>query len=228
MTLLRCLLIIVVFAARTGAAQTPATARVVGRVVDAATGEPIAGARVSLAWAGAQRPALPTRPSIANTNADGVFLIGNVPAGRWRMFFEKTGFYPAGGAARIPVIDVGAARLAVPDIRLDRGGTISGRLTDPKGSSASDLTVTAVQSTRGPGGAFSRPIGRASAKTNDVGEFRLSGLPPGEYYVVAQLRPAPGIQRDASPSRTTLVPTYYPGVIDLGDRHRCQSDVQRT
>src|SRR5688572_25746603 len=138
--LVRCLLIVTVFAAATGAAQTSATARVTGRVVDAVTGEPIAGARVSLVWAGAQRPPLPHRPTIANTNADGVFLIGDVPAGRWRMTVEKTGYYLAGGVARAPVIDVAAARVAVPDIRLDRGGTISGRLTDAKGNPASDLS----------------------------------------------------------------------------------------
>ena len=214
MTLLRSLLIVALFAAGTGAAQTAATARVAGRVVDAATGEPIAGARVSLGWADAQRPALPPRPLIASTNADGVFLIGDVPAGRWRLIAEKTGFYLAGGGARAPIVVVAAARVAAPDIRLDRGGTISGRLTDA-GNPASDLTVAAVQSTRGPNGTFGRPIGRGSAETNDLGEFRLAGLPPGEYYVIAQRRPAPGIQRNEAPSRTILVSTYYPGVTDL-------------
>jgi hypothetical protein len=57
-------------------------------------------------------------------------------------------------------------------------------------------------------------------QTNDLGEFRVSSLAPGEYYVAAMPRGAsafggpattPGSTRNA---RTALTTTFYPGTTD--------------
>ena len=60
----------------------------------------------------------------------------------------------------------------------------------------------------------------AQGQTNDLGEFRVSGLPPGEYYIVATPRgrsPFGGPAVDLSTprnARTTIAATFYPGTVD--------------
>jgi hypothetical protein len=53
----------------------------------------------------------------------------------------------------------------------------------------------------------------SSAQTNDLGEFRLFGLAPGEVYVQATSHPDFG--RSASPRPTVPLATYFPGTADL-------------
>jgi hypothetical protein len=55
--------------------------------------------------------------------------------------------------------------------------------------------------------------GSRGAQTNDLGEFRLFGLAPGEVYVQATSRPDFG--RSASPRPTVLLATYFPGTADV-------------
>jgi hypothetical protein len=57
--------------------------------------------------------------------------------------------------------------------------------------------------------------------TNDLGEFRIAGLAPGEYYVSAMPRGqspfgGPGVEvPPPTTSRTTIATTYYPGTTDV-------------
>jgi hypothetical protein len=199
-------------------AAQASTAHVTGRVVDVATGEPIAGARVILgmALAPGQKPsappALPSRPVTGETNADGVFVMNDVPQGRWRVQVQKTGFYLAGTA---PVIDVASASVTAPEIRLDRGGAVTGRVVDAQGHPISELSVVALQRMPGPNATGGPGANSTSGQTNDLGEFRLSGLPPGDYHVLARPRPVSLMNTASAPSATTFVQTYYPGVADV-------------
>ena len=51
--------------------------------------------------------------------------------------------------------------------------------------------------------------------TNDIGEFRLAGLPPGDYYVSATFRNLNFGPQEETNDRTGYAPTYYPGTADL-------------
>ena len=55
------------------------------------------------------------------------------------------------------------------------------------------------------------PVG-SGAQSNDLGEFRLFGLPPGSYYV--QAMPRPDFGGSSSQRPTTTLPTYFPGTPD--------------
>jgi hypothetical protein len=59
------------------------------------------------------------------------------------------------------------------------------------------------------------PAGQ-SVQTNDLGEFRIFGLPPGEYFVAASRPPNFGLTTNSpSPSGgIAAVFTYYPGTAD--------------
>ena len=57
--------------------------------------------------------------------------------------------------------------------------------------------------------------GGGAATTDDRGEFRLFGLQPGRYYLVAAPRTTP--PRTAKEARWGHAPTYYPGTANAGD-----------
>jgi hypothetical protein len=67
--------------------------------------------------------------------------------------------------------------------------------------------------------------GAQGQQTNDLGEFRVSGLPPGEYFVAAMPRSMPmlpmfgaaasgGAASTPRAGRMTIATTFYPGTTD--------------
>ena len=62
--------------------------------------------------------------------------------------------------------------------------------------------------------------------TNDVGEFRLFGLPPGQYYLSATLRS--GMMMTDSDDRSGYAPTYYPGTPNVAEAQRLTIGVGQT
>ncbi len=161
----------------------------------------------------------------SSTDADGHFRIDNVAPGRYNIFFEKTGF--AGVNARglksdINVLTVQAGQ-SLEDLlfRMLPTAVISGRVTDEDGDPMHEVRVFVQR--KKPGKAGREGVGMAG--TNDLGEYRLAGLFPGEYWIVAM--PPPDFrdyerQREKSPPEgnnadkldTRYVTTYYPGTYD--------------
>ena len=73
------------------------------------------------------------------------------------------------------------------DILIPRGSVISGRMLDEFGDPVTDAMVSAMRSVWSNGRRRLQPAGRM-AMTNDLGQFRIYGLPAGDYYVSAALR----------------------------------------
>ncbi len=162
----------------------------------------------------------------ATTDADGHFRIENVVPGRYRLFLEKTGLVEVNGRgfkADTNVFTVQAGQ-SVEDLlfRMLPTAIISGRVTDEDGDPMSGVRVVAQK--KKPGKTTRETAG--SESTNDLGEYRLSGLFPGQYWIVAM--PPPDMrdyekQREKSPQGdnpsdappdTRYVTTYYPGTYD--------------
>jgi hypothetical protein len=146
-----------------------------------------------------------------------MFEIRDVPNGRWAVVAQKDGFIANRGLSS-PLIEMAAGRtLAASDIRLDRGGVITGRVLDARGNPMSRVQVRTTQFDKLPGGTIRTTGGSSTMETNDRGEFRLSGVQPGVHYVVAQPPPAmiPIIGGTTPPqSPSTYVATFYPGLPD--------------
>jgi hypothetical protein len=70
---------------------------------------------------------------------------------------------------------------------MPRGSVISGRIVDEFGEPMSEAMVMAMRSVWAGGRRRLQPTGR-SATTNDLGQFRIYGLSPGDYYVSATMR----------------------------------------
>ena len=74
------------------------------------------------------------------------------------------------------------------DISMPRGSVIAGRIVDEFGDPIPDVSVTAMRQTWQNGRRRLAPSPGRVAQTNDLGQFRIYGLPPGDYYVSATLR----------------------------------------
>ena len=158
----------------------------------------------------------------ATTDADGYFHVEKVRPGRYRLYLEKTGLVGVnarGLKSDVNVLTVAAGQ-TVEDLLLRMLPTaiLSGRVTDEDGDPMSGVRVVAQK--RVPGKAARENAGNET--TNDLGEYRLSDLFPGQYWVVAmpppdfrdyEKQPEKSAQSEAQPD-TRYVTTYYPGTSD--------------
>jgi protocatechuate 3,4-dioxygenase beta subunit len=157
----------------------------------------------------------------ASTDADGHFHIENVMPGRYRIFMERTGFVGVnehGLKSDVNVFTLQAGQ-SVEDLlfRMLPTAVISGRITDEDGDPMAGVVVIALK--KKPGKSTRESVGTVG--TNDLGEYRLSGLFPGQYWIVAM---PPADFRDyekqekslagAGQPDTRYVSTYYPGTYD--------------
>ena len=162
------------------------TASIAGRVVDAVTGRPVPGARV-FASREPDVPNLPTRISDAN----GTFVLTELPAGSYRLGASRGGYLggeygqrrPGGGSSRITLED--GIRRADLVIRMWPDASISGRVVDERGEGVAGVPVYALERHDD----MDRYIvAGSSSTTNDLGEYRISRLKPGEYAVATNCR----------------------------------------
>jgi hypothetical protein len=152
----------------------------------------------------------------ASTDADGHFHVENILPGRYRLYLERTGLVEVnerGLKSDVSVFTVQAGR-AVEDLlfRMLATAIISGRITDEDGDPMSGVRVVALR--KKPGKATRE--GAGSEATNDLGEYRLSGLFPGQYWIVAMPPPdfrdyeqqqEKSLRGDAQPDNRTSPPT---------------------
>lgn len=162
---------------------------VAGRAVDA-SGRGVAGVRVELRGAdGGDRE--------TTSGADGGFRFTGVGEGLHRLQAERQGY------ARPPEREVQVAGRAVRDLelRLDRGGALSGQIL---GLSFQDLARVQVAATQE--GTTSEQEGR----TDYQGRYRVEDLAPGDWRIVARL-PDGRLAQDT----VTVPPGDRGAVLDL-------------
>lgn len=181
------------------AAPDSRTAMLMGQVVDADTGNAISGAVVRLgartaAAAGARvgAPGTPNGPlqSLALTDQQGRFLFHDLPEGNVQVSATAAGYMnPAGpvigrgGVGTRPVALADGERVLEYRIRLVKFATISGTLLDEAGEPAVGFPVEAVK--RPVPGSAPAALESHGATTDDRGFYRISGIPPGSYFVMA-------------------------------------------
>ena len=100
-------------------------------------------------------------------------------------------------------------------IRMTRAATLAGRVYDFDGEPLANVTVQAMRSSYGPDGRKTlQPTN--GAITDDLGEYRIFWLDPGEYFVSATLIGAANVRAGMMPNRNTAppeegyIPIYYP------------------
>jgi protocatechuate 3,4-dioxygenase beta subunit len=189
----------------------PRTAAIAGRVLGTDGKTPLRRAIVRLSSS-----ALPRRLTV-RADLQGRYTFPDLPAGRYIVSASKPGYLALEYGQRRPFeagrrIELGVAeRLTRLDILLPASASITGVVSDEAGERVNQMWVVAVRQAYRNG--RRSPVVTASTVTNDIGEFRLSGLAPGEYYIVTS-------QRDGRMSEFSDEPfgygtTVYPGVSTL-------------
>jgi protocatechuate 3,4-dioxygenase beta subunit len=211
------------------AAPPAATGRISGRVTAEGTNAPISGARVMIFAMG--RPTTPSAAPMmrlpqATTDQDGRFVFSTVAPGEYRIDVQKTGY--ASGfepMTRPKTYAVAAGQPLDVSIVLQKGAVISGKVLDQKGDPLTDARVMALRRITPPGNSNMPPRlvpapMQGPQQTNDIGEYRVTGLAPGEYFVAALPR-SPGFGGPGMASAPgngggtpTASTTYYPGTVD--------------
>lgn len=205
-----------------GAAAQPASIR--GHVVAADSGLPLRKAIVRATPMDAGSGAImPARERAATTDADGRFELADLAPGRYNVTAFKSAYVSATWGQTQPM-QPGAPIELKPgqsvdriDFTLQRGGVITGRIFDEYGEPLTSVDVAAmlVRVVNGK----PEPQRSSSASTNDLGEFRIFGLMPGQYYVHATWRRF-GLTDPASPDRTGYPETYFPGTTSVAEAQR--------
>jgi hypothetical protein len=169
------------------------------------------------------------RAQKTTADAAGYFAFDAVAPGRYSLRASKSGFLPFAYGQRSwdgrpETITIGAGEaLNGLEIALPRPGAISGRITNEYGEPVLGAAVSALkygytatgQRTLNVSPSFVLEIDRggmvhgmnngAHALSDDLGQFRLFGLAPGEYVVTAM----PLAER--SGPAAVFAPTFYPG-----------------
>jgi protocatechuate 3,4-dioxygenase beta subunit len=191
-----------------------------GRILDAATGRGLPRAEVR---AGPNAPQFPDN-RIVMTDGDGRYEIKGLPAETYMINVSKPNYVRASwGAERVegPGKRIALAEgqvLEKIDVQLSRTGVVTGKVVDEFGDPVTDVFVTAMHYQYIQGSRRLVQAGRGGA-TNDIGEYRVYGLTPGQYFISATLRSFTGPNSDTG-DRSGYAPTFYPGTGNVADAQR--------
>jgi hypothetical protein len=211
---------------RDATAPKTGTARIRGRVVAADTGQPLRKAQVRATSAELRENRL------ATTDDNGAYEINELPAGRYQLMATKGSFLQLQyGQARPfepgkPLEVADGQSIDKVDFNLPRGGILTGRVLDEVGEPTMDVQVSVFRYGYVQGRRQLVPTGRI-ATTNDIGEYRIFGLPPGQYYLSATVRTGSNFDRAAA-DRTGYAPTYYPGTPTVSEAQRLTVELGQT
>jgi uncharacterized protein (DUF2141 family) len=188
---LETLLLLVAFQAGQPAqpAPPPPTGLILGRVVDAASSRPVAGAivalqNVSMIMPGAPAPGPQPR---ALTNANGQFVFRRLPKGSFGLTVTKPGYVegayrrrrPGGGQTSLELAD--GERNGEVVIPMWRFAAVSGTVTDEAGEPVVGVELRVFERRYLAG--KRRLVAGGTQLTDDRGVYRLGTLPPGDYIV---------------------------------------------
>ncbi|HEY2433449.1 MAG TPA: carboxypeptidase-like regulatory domain-containing protein [Vicinamibacterales bacterium] len=197
-----------------------------GRIVGSDAGSPLRRAQVRI-----NGPDIGSKTTL--TDAQGQYEFRELPAGRFTLTITKSGYVTMQyGQSRPfepgrPIELADAQLLDKIDVALPRGSVLAGRVVDEFGETVADADVTAMRLQYQNGRRRLVATGR-NASTNDLGQFRIYGLPPGEYYVSATLRNMTMMAMDlvgggaagANSQTSGYASTYYPSTPNAGEAQR--------
>jgi hypothetical protein len=205
--------------------RTAGRSTIRGRVLAVDGGAPIRRATVRL-----NSPEMRGEARTASTDTEGRYEFLLLPAGRYTINVSKAAYVtsgygqtrPNGPGKPIPLLDNQVADNI--DVRLLRGAVITGRVVDEFGEPVANTSVSAVRQNYFQGQRRLTPFG-PQAQTNDIGEYRIFGLMPGQYYVSATAQAATIAMPtangfDISGERSGFAPTFYPSSPDAATAQR--------
>ena len=188
-----------------------------GRVVRADTGEPLRRVEVRVdEWSTENL----SGPASTMTDAEGRYELTELAAGRYQLKARRGGYVEVAYGQRRPFergrpLELGdGAVLQNIDFALPPGAVVTGRVVDETGEPVAYVSVS-LERRRHVDGA-KRLVAESGGSTDDRGEFRIFGVPPGDYVIVARFEARDLGSRD----RVRYVPTFYPGTPVASEAQR--------
>jgi hypothetical protein len=195
------------------------TAVIRGRITAGDTGRPLRRARIRLT-----SPELPPQGLMTSTNPDGKYEIKDLPAGRYTLQVMRSGYLTLNYGQRRP-LEAGKPLQVFDkqvveniDFALPRTSVITGRVIDELNEPVASALVFAMRTTFFQGRRRMVPVTQAS--TDDAGQYRLTGLSPGSYYVMALLRDTWTVVENGVETTLGYETTYFPGSPGLTNARR--------
>jgi hypothetical protein len=186
---------------------------IMGQIRDAVSGAPIVDAVVTARG--------PGQRLTVRTDAGGRYSLEHIPDGEYRISVYKDQYGKGASGESTPLRRVRlmpSQRLAGVDFSLKLEAVVAGRVLDETKRPIANVRISVL----GSGYRHGRPLWwtLTTARTNDLGEYRIPGLAPGKWYLEARL-PMLGVQ-----SRTTRRTTsgtakgrplvvFYPNAVEL-------------
>jgi protocatechuate 3,4-dioxygenase beta subunit len=212
-------------------APVPGTAVIRGRVIADDTSLPLRNARVQLT--------LQNVLKFTTTDGDGRYEIKGLPPGRYTVSALKGGYLQLQFGQKRPFesgtpVQAQNDRITQNvDFSLPRAAVIKGRVLDEFGEPTANVQVTALRNQFTSG--TRQLLSVRSATTNDIGEFRLFDLPPGQYYLAAfgpfgtswEVVGSTWFGSSTQAPRNSA-PTYFPGTASVAEAQRIPVGIGQT
>jgi protocatechuate 3,4-dioxygenase beta subunit len=183
-----------------------------GRVVNSITGDPVRRAHIAL------RPV--AAPSETSTTAigdsSGRFVLKSVKPGKYFLDATRNGFLSSSDMdaslsqpPSVPLVVTAGHTLKGVVVKLTPPGVIAGRILAEDGEPLPNAVAMAIRSVSSSLSSLSDAESRSAVVNrvyaNDLGEYRLYGLPPGRYWVTATCHSG----------KRLYTQTYYPRALTL-------------
>lgn len=190
-----------------------------GMVVNTATGEPIAKAQILLSRIERQE-----RPYSSTADGEGKFIFKGIEPGQYRLSATRNGYvraaYGARGSSSMGTVLTLQKAQAMKglEFKLIPHAVVTGRVIDADGEPVPYSQVSLLRPSYMQGRRQMLPAG--NAMTNDLGEYRMFSVPPGNYILMATARndefsymgSVDASGREAQEASST---TYYPNVLEM-------------
>ncbi len=205
---------------RPAAPTATGTAGIRGRVFAADNGRPLRRARIQISG-----PGLPINGQATSTDAEGRYEIRDLVGGRYNISVTRSGYLRLSYGQRRPFeqgkpFDLAAGQRADNvDFTLPRMSLITGRVLDEANEAISGVRVWAFRPVYFEGRRRLVPEGQPSM-TDDAGQYRLLGLTPGSYFVMADIRETWTVVENGVERVMGYAQTYYPGTPGFTDARR--------
>ncbi len=160
------------------------------------------------------------------TDAKGSYEFSGLPSARYTLAASKPSYVTLRFGARRPLhpgkpIALSERQdLKQVDLSLPRGSVIAGQVFDEFGEPVLDASVQVMRHRRIQGVPRLGGVGQ-SRQSDDLGQYRIFGLPPGSYYISAVVRSTKGLEAESeSEESTSYAPTYHPNTANLAQAQR--------
>jgi len=200
----------------TGTAHPDDTCALRGKVVSSVDGTPLGGAMVQVSGERAQS---------TMTSTEGAFVFPSLKPGDFAVQAIKPGYFTASqlNPSSVPAFHIRVDASTGPVVlKLIPEGVVSGRILDENGEPVEGMQVW-LQPTKASASSttvLTKPSN--GLETNEIGEYRIAGVRPGSYLLIASGEQGPqmgwqeGFTEESEAVRQTersYPITYYPGTL---------------